>query len=347
MPDSYGPNIVSSAINDPLRIIHRRGGDARAICRLAGFEDTSSDETMCLHRFVRLTEIAAKGLGHPEFGWEVGAEFDLRNIGTVGQFILEAPTLGAALKLLSQSMAMVQSDSELELSVSNHEAILSYRILDLRIWPRNQDVELTISLLLTMIKQAAGANWRPTRITFEHDTSPVWKNAQIGPRCQVEYLAAENSIVFPARLLDLPLNAADNGHFVALSRALAEESRKREREAPVTIQVRREIIKSFGSGKMDQTKIAADLGYSRRTLRRRLEDENHSFSGILADCRVRRAEHLLGLPNISLSLIAEHLGYADVSPFERAFRASKGITPAQFRKTSPSATLTMDRNAGQ
>lgn len=333
MPDRYTPIIVASALSDPIRVINRHAGNVSEICQLAGVDhDATADGTISLRRFVRFSEQAAQELRHPEFGWEVGSEFDLRNIGAVGQFVLEAPTLGDALSLLTRSFAMVQSDSTLELRVSGHEAVLSYRILDLNIWPRNQDVELTIALLLGLLKQAAGRDWRPTRIAFEHDTSPVWKNSEMGPRCNVDYLAPDNSIVFPAKMLDLPLHTAQKTQFIALSRALSDESRKLERQAPVTVQVRREIAKRFGQEKLDQTDIARALGYSRRTLRRRLELEGYSFSSVLTDCRIRRAEHMLGLPDVPLSLIAEHLGYADISPFERAFRTRKGVTPAQYRK---------------
>lgn len=333
MPDRYTPIIVASALSDPIRVINRHAGSVGKICRLAGVDyDATADGTVSLRHFVRFSEQAARELRHPEFGWEVGSEFDLRNIGAVGQFVLEAPTLGDALSLLARSFAMVQSDSTLELRVSGHEAVLRYRILDLSIWPRNQDVELTVAVLLGLFKQAAGRDWRPTKITFEHDTTPVWKNSEIGPRCNVDYLAADNSIVFPAKMLDLPLHAAEHRQFIALSRALSDESRKLERQAPVTVQVRREIAKRFGLEKLDQTDIARSLGYSRRTLRRKLELEGHSFSSVLTDCRIRRAEHMLGLPDLPLSLIAEHLGYADISPFERAFRTTKGVTPAQYRK---------------
>lgn len=332
MPDSYHSNIVSSALNDPIRVIQRHKGDARDIFRQAGLTRDTHPETVDLKKFVRLSEVAAKMLQNPEFGWEVGCEFDLRNIGAIGEFTLEAPTLGAGLTLLSRTFSMVQSDSVLDLKVRGHEAILSYRILDLNIWPRQQDVELTIALMLQLLKRVAGKNWRPTLITFEHATSPIWKNPTLGPRCKVEYLAAQNSIVFPANLLALPMQSMDNGQFLSMSTALTNECRKLEREAPVTIQVAREIVRRFGQGKPDQTKIAEHLGYSRRTLRRRLEGENQSFSGILTNCRIRRAEQMLAFQDTPLPLIAEYLGYADVTPFERAFRTAQGVTPAQFRK---------------
>ncbi|MCV6586955.1 MAG: AraC family transcriptional regulator [Marinibacterium sp.] len=335
MPDRYGPNIVSSALSDLVRVIHSRGGDTAELYHRVGFQGEQSTETLCLRRYVQFSEMAADLLAHPEFGWEVGTKFDLRNMGRLGHFILQAPTLGAALTLMSRAFAMVQSDSVLDLSLSGDEATLTYRILDLNIWPRQQDVELTLSVLYGLLARVAGPDWRPLCITFEHAPSPIWQNPVMGPRCRVEYLAAENSIRFPARLLDQPMQQQKTQQFLSISTALSNESRRMERAAPVTIQVRREILKRFGQSKVDQTEIAGTLGLSRRTLRRRLEDENHSFSKILSDCRVKRAEHMLALRNIPIAAIADYLGYADVTPFERAFRAATGLTPAKFRSGLP------------
>ena len=332
MPDSYRPKIVSSALSDPFRVIGQKGGDSAQISRLAGIQDDISDDTICLQKFVRFSEIAAEQLQYPEFGWEVGANFDLRNIGEVGQFILEAPTLGAALSLFRKTFAMVQSDSELELKIEGDEAVLSYRILDLSIWPRRQDVELTLSIFHGLLKTVAGADWRPSLVTMEHDTSAIWKNATIGPKCQVSYKAPTNSLRFPVRLLDLSLPNVETIPFAALSQSLSHEARKREREAPVTVRVRREIIRRLGRDSLDQTEIASALGFSRRTLRRRLEVEGRSFSGILSECRTLCAVRMLHSPDTPLSQIADHLGYTEVSAFERAFRSRKGITPAQFRR---------------
>ncbi len=332
VPDNYNSNIISSVLHDPVRVIGRHGGNVGDIYQRARLEPETAHDTVGLRKVVRFFEIASDTLRNPEFGWEVGREFDMRNMGALGDFILGAPTLGAGLTLMSRSFAMVQSDSMLDLTVNGHEAVLSYRILDLSIWPRQHDVELTIAVLLELLKKVAGKNWRPTRITFEHATSPIWKNPVLGPRCKVEYFAAQNSIAFPASLLSLPMPEVEQESFFVMSNALTDECRKLERDAPVAIQVAREIVKRFGQGGLGQTEIAEHLGYSRRTLRRRLEIENRSFSGILGECRTRRAEQMLESPDLPLALIAEHLGYAEVAPFERAFRSRKGITPAQFRQ---------------
>lgn len=331
MPASYSPQIVSSALTDPFRVYRELGGDTAGIADLAGMNAAQSGETVSLRSYVAFFELAAAQLKRPVFGWEVGTHFDLRNIGPFGQFIFEAPTLGAALSLLRNAFALVQSDSELTLRIEGDEAVLSYRILDLDIWPRAQDAEMTLSVFHQMIRSNAGADWRPSQVTMEHDTSAIWKNAAIGPKCSVQYNAPVNSLRFPARLLDLPMKSAASENYGDVSRAILRAAWQVEREAPISARVRREIVRRLGEDGFDQTCIANSIGLSRRTLRRRLEDEAQSFAVILSDCRMRFAEISLRDSDRSLSEISDHLGYSSVSAFERAFKSRKGLTPKQFR----------------
>lgn len=334
MTASYSPQIVQSALTDPSRVCTDMGGDAAGIGQTLGITDRARTDTIALQKYVQFFEVSARTLRRPDFGWTVGAEFDLRNLGDFGPFILEAPTLGAALSLFRKSFAMIQSDSEMDLTIDGDAAVLSYRILDLDIWPRQQDAELTLSVFHQLIKSIAGPGWRPSALTFEHGTSAVWRNARTGPHCTILCDAPTNSLRFPARLLDLPMGDAPSQPVGALSQAITREAWARERDAPVAIRVRREVVRRLGRDSLDQTQIANAIGYSRRTLRRRLEAENASFSAILSDCRTRYAEIALHLSNRPLSEISEHLGYSSVSAFERAFKLCTGMTPARYRKQS-------------
>ncbi|MCV6598734.1 MAG: AraC family transcriptional regulator [Mangrovicoccus sp.] len=332
MPHRYRPRIVASTLSDPFRIIENANGSAQEICGLAGIGSDELQDTLGLRKFVDFCEMAAAHLHMPEFGWRVGAIFDLNNLGYLGGLIQEAPTLGAAFTLFKNAFAIIQSDSELTLKVDDDKARLSYRILDLDIWPRQQDAELTLSVLLNLLRSAAGPEFQPDQITLEHTGSSIWQAADLNLRCPVICGAGNNSLRFPARILDLPMNPVATDHFKLISTQLMEEARAREREAPTTIRVRRALVNRLGHGKVNQTEVAQSLGMSRRTLRRKLELENRSFSDLLSDCQTRYAQRLLHESREPLAAIAMELGYSEVSAFERAFKKAQGLTPRQYRE---------------
>ena len=78
---------------------------------------------------------------------------------------------------------------------------------------------------------------------------------------------------------------------------------------------------------------ARHLGLSKRTLNRRLAEQNLNFSLILDQSRRQRAEKLLLMhEGMSIEAIGEMLGYAETASFTRAFKRWNGTAPLRFRR---------------
>ena len=92
----------------------------------------------------------------------------------------------------------------------------------------------------------------------------------------------------------------------------------------------RRVRAAIASGIDSQPGVAAALGMSLPTLRRRLADEQESFRDIKARVLDERAKSLLrsGWPPGD---VAEALGFSDLRSFSRAFKARNGLTPTAFR----------------
>jgi AraC-like DNA-binding protein len=52
----------------------------------------------------------------------------------------------------------------------------------------------------------------------------------------------------------------------------------------------------------------------------------------MIDCRIREGKRLLAETDLSLSQIANILGFSSASYFSQSFRKSEGISPIEFRK---------------
>lgn len=59
-----------------------------------------------------------------------------------------------------------------------------------------------------------------------------------------------------------------------------------------------------------------------------------TFGQLLLDQRMRAAEQLLNTGSMSITAIAEYLGYNSASYFEKVFKKYYGYSPTQFRKTT-------------
>ena len=84
----------------------------------------------------------------------------------------------------------------------------------------------------------------------------------------------------------------------------------------------------------DQDAVAATLGMSTASLRRRLTEAGLNFRDARASVLARRAHERLaaGKP---IAAIAEELGFADGRSFARAFRKWTGMSPAAYRRSIP------------
>jgi AraC-like DNA-binding protein len=77
--------------------------------------------------------------------------------------------------------------------------------------------------------------------------------------------------------------------------------------------------------------LAARLGHSEATLRRRLAAEGTGLSQILTDLRMNRALGLLQTTDNPVQQIAFAVGYASASRFAVRFRARFGLAPSAIR----------------
>jgi len=101
--------------------------------------------------------------------------------------------------------------------------------------------------------------------------------------------------------------------------------------------MRLKVIRSVIRGELGKSPptvsdVAERLGISRRTLQRRLADEDCSYSQLLGSIRSERARRLLSKTNRPLYEIATSLGYSDAGSLSRAFQRWTGTTPSKFRR---------------
>ena len=108
----------------------------------------------------------------------------------------------------------------------------------------------------------------------------------------------------------------------------------RHRQRPYSRLVRRVVdeIELHLSDHVSPPELAARLGVSPSHLARRFKAETgHTIAQYAALERTHRAAHLLTTTDQPVRDIAAYVGYPDANYFVKAFRATHGMTPTQFR----------------
>ncbi|VAV95081.1 hypothetical protein MNBD_ALPHA08-2051 [hydrothermal vent metagenome] len=77
--------------------------------------------------------------------------------------------------------------------------------------------------------------------------------------------------------------------------------------------------------------VAYQTGYSKRTLQRKLQAANLSFSHLIRLVRIHEACHLIQTSDTPMTVIGFCAGFSDSAHFARDFRASMGLSPSDYR----------------
>lgn len=157
-----------------------------------------------------------------------------------------------------------------------------------------------------------------------------WKIAHSG--YSVPYYLVQQGEVFPIKSL-YGQNQALALLLEETRRALAEARRQLDTLRQVTHQVRT-YLEAHLEEDPDIDTAAEALGYSRRTLTRRLHEEATSFLHVKDQLRRSLALQLLIANQLPVETIADRVGFADLTTFHRAFKKWTGTTPLAYRRST-------------
>jgi AraC-like DNA-binding protein len=150
--------------------------------------------------------------------------------------------------------------------------------------------------------------------------------------CPVDYDQPANTLTFSARHLDAEIirDEAQLHEFLKL----APYHIVIEPEASIssiTHRIREILGTDFREEMPSFEALTGFLNMSARTLRRRLEKEGTSYQRIKDNARRDVAITLLSRERLTVSDVAEHLGFSDPSAFHRSFKKWTGQSPGSYR----------------
>jgi AraC-like DNA-binding protein len=151
----------------------------------------------------------------------------------------------------------------------------------------------------------------------------------------VRFDQPRDRLLFERAYLDLPLVTAN----ASAARAMCEECERLlqelSRESTLAARVQEALFAADGS-LCSARRLARQLGMSERTLKRRLAEQQTSYTALLDAARRTRALALIG-SELSVEEVSARLGYSDAANFTRAFRRWTGQSPRAARRESRAA----------
>jgi AraC-like DNA-binding protein len=279
----------------------------------------------------RVLEHALELSGDPALGLHWGRELPDQTFVPVTPIVLHSPTLREGFQLLERYLPLVTDQSRCTVVERDDEVLIQAVPLHGEALPvqRFSD-ELFVAGFLRIVRGFL-ADVRPTRVAFMHDAPSYAREYALALGVEVMFGQSCTEVAFTRALLAVPSLHSDAGTRDALSAVAEQRLQRVTASTPWALRVRDYLVREGWPYRTDMRSAARALGLSVRTLRRKLDAEEASYTGVLSEAMALVAKGLVADGRRSLQDVAEAMGFSDTSTFHRAFRRWTGTTPCAFR----------------
>jgi AraC-like DNA-binding protein len=284
-----------------------------------------------LEETVRITQ-------DPTIGLRAGMSAEPGDFDVVEYAARSMPTLGEAMLCVARYFRILHEAAQISVELEGDHAVWRFRILDgVRQPPAAND--FAIASGLGFARRNVIEYEAPQEIWLMHERPSYASAYEKAFEAPVRYGTPYNAMIIRAERMQQPMLRANpkiSGAFESHARRVLEGLQKSD---GVSGRVREEVARQLRTGLVNMRETARRLAMSTATLRRRLEEEEATFSDIVDDVRRRLADQYLGDPALTVTEIAFLLGFSDLAAFDRAFKRWTGLSPtlhrAQRRESRP------------
>jgi AraC-like DNA-binding protein len=268
----------------------------------------------------KLLELVAKEHHIEDFGTTCTENSHLEEYGELINLLLKANNLYQAMQLLIHKMNLHSSKSVMWLEESDGFIWLCYPQYLSNKNTYLQSEQHMMTFMCMIIEFYASSGWTPRVIKLQQgeskwcESSRFFKTAQIRLHHHYSAIAIEvelfkdrnmaNEVVMPLTLKVIPKD------FVQSFKLLLKQN-------------------YFGQAWLAEN-IAANLGMSVRTLKRKLQTQKTSLREVFDEVRFQQAQDLIEEGVCDYGLLADKLCYTHPNNFVRAFKRWSGITPREY-----------------
>jgi AraC-like DNA-binding protein len=337
MPTRHRTPQVSARIGALIvQVAGARGVDTQRLMAGAGFDPAwlgDADARMPLAMEERLWDLAAAAAGDPLFGLHAATAIRPGAFDVLDYAVRTAPDLRSALHRLARYNRLVHDLATFELVPEDAAVRIEHRFDGTAARPCRQAAEFTLASLVVVASQIGARPVQARAVEFAHPAASDGDAYRVVFGVAPRFDAATSALTLAAAVLDRPVPAADP----ALSRivtAHAEQllAAQAPRHEGIAAQVRRQLADGMADGPMTLRQVAHRLNLSERSLQRRLDAEGTRFAELVDGVRRELALRYIADERLALGEVAYLLGFAEPSPFHRAFKRWTGTTPAAARR---------------
>ncbi len=323
-------------LNNIIGLAEDHGASRKRLLTAAGVSQEILDDPdarIDAECFARVITESIEQSGEPALAIRLGGQLRVTAHGILGYAAMTSTTFAEALSLVTK---YVQTRTPLLVaSLSVKRRTVALRIDEAAVLGelRRPLLELAASALNSVALFLTHGEFKCDRVLFPYEEPEYVAHYRQVFGCPLVFAADATEIHFSSALLEMPLPLADEAAKKQAAIRCEEELLAIAESDDLEQRIRAQLLKTRDSA-LDLDSVAARLALSPRTLRRRLQNSGTSFQRILNSVRKELSVQYLRTTHLTVSEIADRLGYTDQSNFGRAFKGWTGVSPRTFRDRS-------------
>ena len=330
-PFANNARIRADVLSGFAQMLKTYGADPVPIIAKASISAQSLEDPfnwLPLEKFGLVLTLAAQATGDPCFGLKYGSTATFAN--PLGYLTASAPDLRTALRSLIHYQHVVSSNVA-SLSEPSGAARIEWTY-PVTMGNVAQLTDFVLMRFLLRIQTAAGPSWRPLSVGVTHHEPRDREEYDRRLGARIAFDQSYNSIVIAGATLNLPMPNADPNLFNLVARFCEQELTQQKSEEDPLNRVRDAILRCLQRGNTGPKRVADELGIAPGSLHRLLKSQGTSFQRLFDDTRRRLAHRYLFESSLTLTDIAQRVGYSELSAFSRAARRWFGASPRSIRR---------------
>ena len=300
------PTIQVAATAGILESIATGGGDVACAMREANLtleELLRPEQRLPLRKFVTLIEAASRSTGDGCFGAHLGQTCALRELGLPGYLATFAPDVERALSSFSRYYYLLGDATDVRFDKRNGLASFTYLVRDPESWPRRQDAEQVMTMIVVLLRDWIGPGWMPEAVWFEHQMPDDAGEIERILGCPVRFERETNTVWFDPASAAHRNPRADERLFDILSWFAETVTRSNREGGGGVATFREQVLSSIDTcanlGNASIHSVARALGLEARTFQRRLSAESTSFRELFEEYLQGEAQKLLARSDLA------------------------------------------------
>jgi len=332
------PTMAAGFASSLLDYAVEKGADRTALLTASGLSDAAlakQDGRILVDAYHALIQAAIMATGDGALLMRHNMDSKLEAMSIVGQIVHSSGSMVHSIQQLNRytrlmsELDVIERADRFEVAIENNEVWLVDNLPQLFV--SSMAIEASFSRFISEFRRSFPEQTFAIEMEVTYAPPPYVDAYAELLQIPVRFNGVRNALRIDSFWLDTDFDPGNEYIFAIFTDHANALLAELDTADTTRAKVEARILPDLHTGSISMDKIARDLGMSRQTLYRRLQEEGLTFAEVHDDLRSRMARDYLCARKVSVNETAYLLGFSEASSFVRAFKRWTGKSPKAFR----------------